>query len=433
MTYPQQEQAAFENAENIRALQNRLLIDQVTYVYNHSHFYRKQLNDTKLDPCSFRGLEDLHRLPLTEKSALSENPALFTCVGPRQIADLCQTSGTTSLPLIVPQTRSDLERLAYNESLAFEACGLTADDRVVIACAIGRSFMAGLAYYLGLQRIGATTLRTGSDSTAHILETIQRCAPTGMVCVPSLALHLAERLESTGVNPATIGIRRLVCIGEPIRNADLTLNPLGEQLAQRWQAQVFGTYASSEMATAFCDCIHGAGGHLQPELIVIEILDEAGNPVPDGAYGEVVATPLGVEGMPLLRFRTGDICRLIVEPCACGRNAPRLSPVLGRRNQMLKVRGCTIFPNVILSAISEINEIEAAYVEAFSDFALSDRVRVVVSLKASNLTEDSIAEALSARLRFRPEVIIRSKAEVETSIYDPTSRKPILFRDHRSS
>jgi phenylacetate-CoA ligase len=238
-------------------------------------------------------------------------------------------------------------------------------------------------------------------------------------------------LRLQGIDPAATGVNRLICIGEPVRGGDLALSPLGRRLTEMWLATVLGTYASTEMATAFSDCEAGRGGHLHPELAIVEILDEIGRPLPPGKAGEVVATPLGVTGMPLLRFRTGDIAVLHDEACPCGRLSPRLGPVLGRKAQMLKVRGTTIYPPAVFSALQEMEVVCCYYLEVFDDFALSDRLRVTVALRDGSLGSDEIATQLAARLRVKPEVRIATAEEVTAQTLREGQRKPVLFFDHR--
>ena len=149
-----------------------------------------------------------------------------------------------------------------------------------------------------------------------------------------------------------------------------------------WAAQVLGTYASTEMATSFTECAQGrGGGHVLPDLIAVEILNEAGEPVPPGQPGEVVATPLQVTGMPLLRLSTGDIAALLTDPCPCGRKTYRLGPVLGRKAQMLKVRGTTLYPPAIFAALQSLEGIRNYCLDVYQDHELSDRVRVAVGLE----------------------------------------------------
>jgi phenylacetate-CoA ligase len=142
--------------------------------------------------------------------------------------------------------------------------------------------MAGLAYFLGLQRLGATAIRAGSSSLPILAELVRDQRPTAIVGVPTLMLALAGRLQADGVDPAQCGVKALIGIGEPLRRENLTLSPLGERLQLAWGGKVYGTYASTEMATTFADCAYGCGGHLQPDLMVVEIVDDEGRLLASG-------------------------------------------------------------------------------------------------------------------------------------------------------
>ncbi|MCD6582866.1 MAG: AMP-binding protein, partial [Desulfuromusa sp.] len=297
--------------------------------------------------------------------------------------------------------------------------------------ALDRVFMAGLAYFFGLRQICATAIRAGSGQPALVAELICQQRPNVLVGVPSILLQVVNYLQRRQKNPAELGIEKLICIGEPIRNDDLSLSPLGETLQNSWSAQVLGTYASTEMATAFADCTAGCGGHLLPELVVVEIIDDLGSPVASGEPGEVVVTPLGIEGTPLLRYRTGDIARLHSEPCSCGRQTPRLGPIIGRRAQMLKCRGTTLFPAAISLALQEISAGQGHYLEVFSDYDLSDRLRVVVGCSDASLNAAMVAELIAAKTRVKPEVILVSPEEIRKKTIRPELRKPVTFFDCR--
>jgi phenylacetate-CoA ligase len=408
-----------------------LLRSHIHYLAVRSPFYRRLFSENGIDPEVIRTRDDLPRLPFTSKADLERYNEDFLCVAPEQIVDLCLTSGTTGHPVAMHQTRADLARVGRNEEISFRAVGLTAADRVLIAAAIDRCFMAGLAYFIGLTRIGATVIRGGSSSIAMLEELTVQYRPTAMIGVPTLLLILADRLQARGINPRGLGVRRLVCIGEPVRSPDLSLSPLGRRLREAWGAEVFGTYASTEMATAFADCSAGRGGHVHPEFMLVEIVDEAGRPTTPGEPGEVVATPLQVTGMPLLRFKTGDIAVLHTEPCACGRNSWRLGPVLGRKAQMLKVRGTTLYPPAIQAVLQEMPEVKGHYIEVFDEFELSDRVRVVVGCSDQVLDATDIAERIAARTRVKPEVAIVPPEEVVRRTLREDKRKPVTFFDYR--
>jgi len=421
------------DAQLIAERQDELLRSHVRYCAGHSPFYRQRMQRAGISAGDLLRLSDLARLPFTEKRDLEDSHAQFLAVPPGEIVDICLTSGTTGKSVAMLQSAADLDRLGYNEELSFRGAGFTREDRVLVAAALDRCFMAGLAYFLGLTRIGCTVIRGGSSSVPFLIELIRSCRPSAIVGVPSLLLAVGERLWAEGIDPRGLGVTRLVCIGEPIRGVDLTLLPLGERLVQTWRCQVFGTYASTEMATSFTDCEAGLGGHLHPDLIAVEIVDEKGEAVPAGSLGEVVATPLGSTGMPLLRLKTGDIAALHLEPCPCGRNTPRLGPIVGRKSQMLKYRGTTVYPPAIAAVLQGIPEIRGYYIEAESEFALSDRIRVVVGSSDPSLATCYVAERIAAAIRVRPEVVIVPPEEILRVTVRADKRKPVTFFDRRSA
>ena len=411
--------------------QLNLLQQHLGYLQRSSPHYRRLLKISGFSLEDYMSLGDLQSLPFTGKADLAEHNLDFLAVAEEQVVDICQTSGTTGEPVTIWQTENDLQRLARNEQLAFVAAGITRSDKVLIGAALDRSFMAGLAYFLGLRKIGATAIRAGSGQLALVAELIRQQKPNVLVGVPSLFLALARRFQRSGLDPATLGVNKLICIGEPIRDPDLNLSALGVALRDGWGAEVLGTYASTEMATAFADCTAGCGGHLLPELIVTEIIGENGQPVPDCTPGEVVVTPLGIEGTPLLRYRTGDIATLHTEPCACGRQTPRLGPIIGRRAQMLKCRGTTLFPAAITSALHGIEAVQGHYLEVEREFDLSDRLRVVVGSNDASLTSEHVAELIAAKTRVKPEVVLVSPEEIMQKTILPERRKPVTFFDYR--
>lgn len=423
---------AGSSAAAITSRQDELLRRHVRFLVEHSPFYAEMFTRLGMTANDVRGTGDLARLPFTEKQHLESRHGDFLATAPERIADLCLTSGTTGKSVAMLQSAGDLERLAYNEEISFRMVGISGADRVLVAVAIDRCFMAGLAYYLGLQRIGATVIRGGSSSGGLLAELVKGCRPSAIVGVPSLLLAVAEKLKQDGLDPAALGVTRLICIGEPVRNADFTLSPLGERLQAGWRCRIFGTYASTEMATSFSDCPAGLGGHLHPDLIAVEIVDAQGAPVPDGTPGEVVATPLLVTGMPLLRFKTGDIAALHAAPCPCGRNTPRLGPVVGRKSQMLKCRGTTVYPPAIAAVLQGMQGVQGYYIEVESEFALSDRIRVVVGSRDPGLGAAQVAQGIAAATRVSPEVVVVAPEEVLRVTHREDKRKPVLFFDRRA-
>jgi phenylacetate-CoA ligase len=206
---------------------------------------------------------------------------------------------------------------------------------------------------------------------------------------------------------------------------------LGADLRTLWNADVYSTYASSECITSFCECTALQGGHLHPNLAILEILDEQNQPVAPGKPGEVVLTPLAIEGMPLLRFKTGDVSFLMTDPCPCGRTSPRLGPILGRKQQMMKLRGTTLYPQAVFAALDELPNLGDYYLEIDSHDDLSDELTVHVGARPGQPPPDQIREWLQARLRVTPLITIDPEDKVRHHVYSVESRKPIRVFDRR--
>lgn len=395
-------------------------------------FYRQRLAALELEPARF-SLADLASLPLTSRHDLEAAPSAFLAAPPERQIDLALTSGSTGAPILVPYTAGDLDRLAFNEQLNFWGAGIRAHDRILLCVTLDRCFVAGLAYYQGLVKLGATVIRSGPGQPARQWELLDRLKPTGLVGVPSFLLKMALWGEEQGLSPKNCGVKSLVTIGEPVRRGDGSLTPLGRELQEAWGAKVFSNHGATEMETAFSECTAGCGGHVHPELMLAEIIDEEGGVLPSGQPGELVVTPLGVEGLPLVRFRTGDIARLHTAPCACGWLTPRLGAVEGRLAQRLKVSGTTLYPEMIFQVLQELPEVKGSYLEVRSFYDLSDEINVVVGVNnpADQATTARIADLLQARLRVRPRLTALDPARVQASMEQGGGRKLKRFFDLR--
>ena len=224
-----------------------------------------------------------------------------------------------------------------------------------------------------------------------------------------------------------------VCIGEPIRRpVDLALNKLGRRIKEKWDLKLYSTYASTEMGAAFTECEAGRGGHLNPAMVVVEFLDENRRPVPEGELGEVCITSLGVEGMPLVRFLTGDVCRHYNEACSCGRNTLRLGPIEGRKNQMIKFKGTTLFPTAFYEILSEVPEVKAYIIVVSTNSIDTDDIEVLISSDhASADLEKSIKDRCRARLRVAPAIRFLPAEELNELRFPEMKRKPVTFIDRR--
>jgi phenylacetate-CoA ligase len=223
----------------------------------------------------------------------------------------------------------------------------------------------------------------------------------------------------------------VICIGEPIRDLEFKLNSLGSKISKLWDIELFSTYASTEMATAFTECEVHRGNHAQPELIFTEILDEVGDPVKPGEIGELVVTTLQVETMPLLRFATGDMVSYTDEPCQCGRNTLRLSPVIGRKKQMIKFKGTSLYPQHIIEVLNNFKGIPAFVIEVKLNEVGTDEVVVKIpdflNVEKVNLLKEHFKSKLQVSLTLE----MVSLKIIEKLRSPEGSRKPVVFIDYR--
>jgi phenylacetate-CoA ligase len=204
------------------------------------------------------------------------------------------------------------------------------------------------------------------------------------------------------------------------------------KIKEKWDIKLYSTYASTEMGTAFTECSEGMGGHHHPEMILIEFLDENNNPVKEGEPGEVTITNMGVEGMPLLRLKTGDICQYYSEPCACGRNTMRLGPVIGRKQQMIKYKGTTLFPPALYDILNDIIQVENYIVEVSTNELGTDEIIIKVGCELNNSKlEKEIKDYFRAKIRVAPEIQLMHPAEITKLQLPEASRKAITFFDYR--
>ena len=292
--------------------------------------------------------------------------------------------------------------------------------------------MAGLAYFLGAQKLGASIIRSGPGLPSQKWEAIFNYKPDYMIAVPSFVLKMLEYAKEHNIDFQNTSIKKIICIGEPIRNADFEYSVLGRRIVEQWNVQLFSTYASTEKGTAFTECEFGKGGHVPEELIYIELLNEEGKPVQAGEQGEVVATTFGVQGMPLIRYRTGDVAVLHEEPCACGDHSPRLSPILGRKQQMIKFKGTTIFPQSVFEVLNNALFVLDYYLIATKNELGLDELTVVVATTISHESaQKMLVELFRSAIRVTPNIVFQELKELSRQKYKSENRKPILFLDQR--
>ena len=410
--------------EKLKALLN--------YLSTNSDFYKRLFKTHQIDISAINSLEDLSEIPTTSKDDLQQYNDDFICVPKNKIIDYVTTSGTLGEPVIFALTDKDLDRLAYNEAISFACAGVKPDDVIQLMTTIDRRFMAGLAYFLGARKLGAGIIRVGNGIPELQWDSILKFKPTYIIAVPSFLLKLIEFAKSHNIDINASGIKGAICIGESLREQDFSLNTLSKKIKENWDIELYSTYASTEMNTAFTECEAQEGGHHHPELIITEILDDNNQPVAEGEAGELTITTLGIEGMPLLRFKTGDIVKEHNEKCRCGRNTNRLGPVIGRKKQMIKYKGTTIYPPAMHNVLNDFSEVETYIIELSHNSIGTDEIRIKIATKTpTEVLLQNIKDHFRAKLRVLPKIEYCDKKEIQVLQFPKMSRKPIMVIDLR--
>lgn len=421
-----------QTTAEIKAFQELKLQEVLQYVSANSVYYQNLFQDHNIDISKINTLEDLQLIPTTTKEDLQRNNDDFMCVPTHKIIDFATTSGTLGDPVTFGLTDNDLDRLAYNEAISFDCAGIKEGDIVQLMTTMDRRFMAGLAYFLGLRKMKVGVIRVGAGIPELQWDSILKYKPTYLITVPSFLLKLIEYADSHGIDYNNLGIKGAICIGESLRNQDFSNSILADKITSKWNIKLFSTYASTEMSTAFTECEHGVGGHHHPELIIVEVLDDENKPVKEGESGELTITTIGVEAMPLIRFKTGDIVKLHTNPCMCGRNTLRVGPVVGRKQQMIKYKGTTLYPPAMNDVLNDFGAIDNYLIQIYTNDLGTDEI--VIKIAVNSPTEEFLTEVkdhFRAKLRVTPKIEFVSKEILNPIVFNPMNRKPTRFVDLR--
>ena len=346
------------NAEDKRILQGKRLHKLVDKVYHSTPFYREKMQKMGITPDDIQTIDDIVKLPFTTKQDLRDNyPYGLFAVPMTQIIRLHASSGTTGRPTVVGYTRHDLS--VWSEMIARCLSAYGADSNDIFSVAYGYGlFTGGLGLHYGVEHLGATVIPMSSGNTPKQLQLMHDFGATALACTPSYALYMAEALEKSGVSRDEFKLR----IG--IFGAEPWTENMRKEIEAKLKINAYNIYGLSEImgpgVSHECeqkDGSHIIDDHFYPEIISPDTLEQ----LPYGEEGELVFTTLTKEGLPLLRYRTKDLCSLNPEPCKCGRTSVRMSRIMGRSDDMLIIRGVNVFPSQIESVILEMEEFEPHY------------------------------------------------------------------------
>ncbi|MDT0294369.1 phenylacetate--CoA ligase family protein [Mesonia ostreae] len=421
--------------ENVSHITNEAwekLIQQLRYVQENSVYYQRLFKEQGFDSHQ-ANTSDFLNLPYTRKQDLAKFNDDFIAVKPREIIEYVTTSGTLGDPVTFALNENDLQRLALNEAQSFQLIGVGENDVVQITTTLDKRFIAGLAYFLGLRKIGAGIVRVGAGSPALQWDSIQRFKPSYLIVVPSFLIQLAKYAEANDIDINTSSIKGAICIGEALRDEKHELNTLGKKIKSLWDIELFSSYASTEMCTAFTECKKHKGLHVPENLIFTEILNENGEEVQPGEIGELVITTLGVETLPLVRYATGDLVKKLKITCDCESSSALISSVLGRKQQLIKYKGTSIYPQQIVQLMINLPELQEYQIQVTSNELDTDKLSIVIPEEASESLQHQLKEILKANLRVTPLLKLLPLDELKASIFPEGSRKPVRFLDLRKA
>lgn len=423
----------FLTKEEIESFQVKELKRELEYLSLNSPFYKRVFKENNIDITTINSLEDLSIIPVTTKKDLQLHNSEFICVEKNRIRDYVTTSGTLGDPVTFALTKADLERLAYNEALSFTTAGIIGSDVIQLMTTLDRRFMAGLAYFMGAVNLECGIIRVGNGIPELQWDTINRISPSACIVVPSFLIKLVEYAKANNIDYINSSLKRAICIGEALRNTDGSLNTLGSKINELWPTlELFSTYASTEMQSSFTECECHCGNHTPINLIIVELLDENNKPVKEGEIGEVVITTIGVEGMPLLRFKTGDLCIGNYQKCSCGRSSARLSSVIGRKGQMIKFKGTTLYPPALYDILDNIPSVKNYIIEVYTGTLGTDQILLRIgSERSDDVFAKIIKDAFRSKVRVAPDIVFEPADYIAKSQMPQISRKAIKFVDLR--
>ncbi|MDH5559976.1 MAG: phenylacetate--CoA ligase [Deltaproteobacteria bacterium] len=379
--------------EKIEQLQLKRLKETATRVYTLTPHYKKVFDDKGIHPDDIRSLEDLSLLPFTTKKDLRDHYpfGLFT-VGKDRLVRIHSSSGTTGKPTVVGYTREDMN--VWNEVMirVFQLAGVTSRDIIHNAYGYGL-FTGGLGFHSSAEELGAAVIPSGGGFTSRQVMLLKDFEASVLTCTPTFALHLAEVAIKEGYDlKKDFKLRAGIFGAEPVSAG------LREKVKKTWGIHYCEVYGLSEIIGpgVSASCSHSETMHIAEDHFIPEVIDPATNEaLPYGKRGELVFTTVTKQGIPLIRYRTGDLTVLHSEPCGCGRTTVRMESIIGRTDDMMIVNGVNVFPSQVEHALSKHKGATLNYVIIADKKGFMDKLDIRLEVSETRFVEDSnLAEKL---------------------------------------
>jgi len=391
------------------------LKEVVKNAYENVPYYRKRLDGMNIKPDDINTLKDIEKLPFTTKDDLRDSyPFEMFAVPRKEIVEVHTSSGTTGKPTVSGYTRGDIEIWSEVMARGLSMAGVTDDDIIQNTHGYGL-FTGGFGVHYGAQKIGATVIPISTGQTKRQIEIMQDFGTTVVIFTPSYGLYLAEELEEEGINTKELNFK---AIGF---GAEMWTEEMRQKIEKRFNAPAYNIYGLTEiigpgvgLECSEQDGLHIFEDHFYPEIIDSETLEI----LPEGEKGELVLTTLTREGTPLIRFRTKDITKLKRGECGCGRNLVKMDSITGRTDDMMKIRGVSVFPSQIEKALLRIDELEPHYQIIVTRPHLMDEVEVRVEA-SEDLFSDEIKELVGIKRKIENYIHSEIGLRVKVTLVEP--------------
>lgn len=394
-----------------KKLQGERLRATVELEYNNVPAYRKRMDEAGVKPEDINGIEDIVKLPFMQKTDLRDNfPYGLFAADLKDIVRIQGSSGTTGKPIVSGYTENDIKVWTEMVARALTAAGGTKDDIIQIAYGYGL-FTGGLGAHQGATEIGATVIPMSSGNTQRQIIMMKELGTTMLCCTPSYATYLAETIREMGIKPEELKLKS-GCFG-----AEPWTEEMRQHLEELLDFDALDIYGLTEVGgpgVAF-ECMEKHGMHINEDHVLAEIIDPiTEEPLPDDTPGELVFTTLTKTGVPMIRYRTHDICTLHHGTCACGRTTVKMSRITGRTDDMLVIRGVNVFPSQIEAVLMGVEEASAHYMLVVDRVNSQDKLTVQVELKDDvDINDADKLEKLAAYIKTQIKQTLLISAKVE--------------------
>ena len=416
-TYIWDPKAECMDPEELKRVQGERLVKCVNYMYGRVPYYTEKMKAAGVEPGDIHGMDDLDKLPFTDKFDFRDNYPFGMFAVPREeIARIHSSSGTTGKMKVIGYTRNDVKLWTDNLCRCMASSGVSRGDLVHIAYGYGL-FTGGLGPHYACDPLGATAIPVSGGNTPRQIQILREWQPSVIMCTPSYMLHIADEMDAMGVGPDEIQLKCGIFGAEP------WTKEMRDQIEAKLHLRAFDIYGLTEICGpgVGCSCDKSDLIHLQADNFIPEIVDPTtGKTLPEGELGELVFSSVMKEGVPLIRYNTHDLTRLYYGKCECGRTTPRMEKITGRADDMLIIRGVNVFPSQIEAVMLTYSQVEPHYVIYVDRVNNLDRMTVKVEM-SSSFFSDSIKEIEMIERRMADDIASVTGIHAKITLCEPRS------------